>query len=67
MHIHLCMLIFLNFICGTLNQDVVEVAANLGLNKLVEAINETGLYEEWSVDGNDSHIYFTHVIVDIFK
>ena len=39
---------------GLLSQEsVVDVAVSLGLNKLVQAINDTGLYDEWAIDGNN--------------
>ena len=38
---------------GLFCQNVVDVAVSLGLNKLAQAINDTGFYEEWATDGNN--------------
>ena len=38
-------------------ESVVDVAVSLGLNKLAQAINDTGLYQEWAIDGKNLFLH----------
>ena len=53
MTFHILSVVIVSCFTGLFCQNVVDVAVSLGLNKLAQAINDTGLYEEWATDGNN--------------